>query len=192
MTVVSRSQADIEKAVQAKLGATPLALEQMAAVSAIHRAAAALRQHLENSALRRHDLTWTAFVVLWFVWLGGEMETRDVAGQAGISKGTLTGVANTLQSRGLLERRGHPADGRLVVLRLTPDGDELMGELFPGFHDEQVFVTEPLQTAEAHSLADMLGRVVTHLKDNGEQRRLELRKDQPVPPRRGGRRAKQK
>ena len=87
--------AETEKAVQAKLGAVPLHREQMAAVSNIHRAATAIRQHLENSVLRTSDLTWTGFVVLWVVWIWGEMETRYVAEEAGISKGTLTGVAKT-------------------------------------------------------------------------------------------------
>ncbi len=182
--------AETEKAVQAKLGAVPLHREQMAAVSNIHRAATAIRQHLENSVLRTSDLTWTGFVVLWVVWIWGEMETRYVAEEAGISKGTLTGVAKTLQSRGLLERLGHPTDGRLAVLRLTPEGEELMADLFPKFNEEEVFVSDPLDSPEAQTLAEMLRKMVTHLEANGEQRRLDLRGDTPLPPRRSGRRAK--
>lgn len=190
MTTASGKRADIENATQTKLGAVPLSREQMAMVSAIHRAAAAIRQHLENSALRRSDLTCTGFAVLWAVWIEGEMETRHVAEKTGISKGTLTGVANTLQSRGLVERRTHAADGRLVVLRLTAAGEKLMNELLPQFHEEQVFVSEPLTTVEAQSVAEMLRRVVTHLDTNGEPRRQDLRRDQPMPPRRAGRRAR--
>jgi DNA-binding MarR family transcriptional regulator len=79
----------------------------MAVVANIYRAAAAVRQHLENSVLRGCDLTWTSFVVLWVVWIWGESETRHVAEEAGISKGTLTGVARTLESRGLIKRVDH-------------------------------------------------------------------------------------
>jgi DNA-binding MarR family transcriptional regulator len=185
-----RDIAETQQAVQAKLGAIPLHREQMAAVSNIHRAATAIRQHLENSVLRDSDMTWTGFVVLWVVWTWGDMETRHVAGEAGISKGTLTGVVKTLQSRGLLERLAHPTDGRLAVLRLSPRGEELMGELVPKFNSEEAFVSSPLQPAEAQSLADMLRRVVEHLESDGERRRAELRGDQPPPPRRSGRRAK--
>lgn len=32
--------------------------------------------------LRGSDLTWTGFVVLWVVWISGEMETRRVAEEA--------------------------------------------------------------------------------------------------------------
>lgn len=184
------SLADTEQAVQAKLGSVPLHREQMAAVSNIHRAATAIRQHLENSVLRDNDLTWTGFVVLWVVWIWGEMETRHVAEEAGISKGTLTGVAKTLQSRGLVDRLGHPSDGRLAVLRLTDEGERLMGELFPRFNNEEVFVASPLESSEAQSLADMLRRVVSHLESDGERRRTDLRGDEPPPPRRSGRRPK--
>jgi DNA-binding MarR family transcriptional regulator len=184
------SMTETELAVQAKLGSVPLRREQMAVVSTIHRAVTAIRQHLENSVLRDHDLTWTGFVVLWVLWIWGGMETRYVAEEAGISKGTLTGVAKTLSSRGLVDRLRHPSDGRLAVLRLTEEGERLMEELFPRFNTEEAFVASPLETAEALSLADMLRRMVEHLETAGEQRRESLRGDTPPPPRRSGRRAK--
>ncbi|MEU9114304.1 MarR family transcriptional regulator [Streptomyces sp. NPDC048483] len=185
-----RSIGDTEKAVQAKLGDTPVQHEQMAAVAAIYRAAAAVRQHFENSVLRGVELTWTSFVVLWVVWIWGRMETRRVAEEAGISKGTLTGVARTLQSRGLIERSTHPTDGRLALLALTPEGETLMRDVFPQFNAEESFVTGPLDDDEVLSLADLLHRIVAQVEMHGEGRRLELLNGQDPRPRRSGRRAK--
>ncbi|AWN27145.1 MarR family transcriptional regulator [Streptomyces sp. NEAU-S7GS2] len=185
-----RSVGDTEKAVQAKLGDTPVRHERMAAVANLYRAAAAVRQHFENSVLRGVELTWTSFVVLWVVWIGGERETRLVAEEAGISKGTLTGVARTLQSRGLLERKDHPTDGRLALLALTPEGERLIARVFPEFNAEEVFVTEGLSDDEALDLADLLRRVVDQVETRGEDRRLELLDGHEPRPRRSGRRAK--
>lgn len=185
-----RSIDDTEKAVRAKLGDTPVRHEQMAAVANIYRAAAAVRQHFENSVLRGAELTWTSFVVLWVVWIGGEMETRRVAEEAGISKGTLTGVARTLQARGLMERKTHPGDGRLALLALTPEGERLMGRVFPEFNAEEVFVTGELSDDEALDLADLLRRIVVQVETRGADRRLELLDGQDPRPRRSGRRAK--
>lgn len=185
-----RSIGDTEKAVQAKLGDTPVRHERMAAVANLYRAAAAVRQHFENSVLRGVELTWTSFVVLWVVWIGGERETRQVAEEAGISKGTLTGVARTLQSRGLLERKDHPTDGRLALLALTPEGERLIARVFPEFNAEEVFVTEGLSDDEALDLADLLRRVVDQVETRGEDRRLELLDGHEPRPRRSGRRAK--
>ena len=185
-----RSIAEAEKLAAAKLGGMPIRREQMAAVANIYRAASAVRQHVENSVLREADLTWTAFVVLWVVWVWGEPETRHVAEEAGISKGTLTGVSRTLESRGLLRRSGHPSDGRLVLLRLTDEGEALMTQLFPAFNQEEAFVTSRLDDEECRSLAEVLRRVVLQVEEHGEERRLALLEGADPAPRRSGRRAK--
>ncbi|MEU6122004.1 MarR family winged helix-turn-helix transcriptional regulator [Streptomyces sp. NPDC047123] len=185
-----RSIRETEKAVRAKLGGTPVKYEQMAAVSNIYRAGAAVRQHFENSVLRGAELTWTSFVVLYVVWIWGEMETRYVAEEAGISKGTLTGVARTLAGRGLIERRGHPDDGRLALLCLTEEGEGLMGEVFPAFNAEEAFVTEGLTDEECRTLADLLRKIVVRTEDRGEERRAHLLNGAPPTPRRSGRKPK--
>ncbi|MEU6541404.1 MarR family transcriptional regulator [Streptomyces sp. NPDC047000] len=185
-----RSITEAEKLAEAKLGGIPVRREQMAAVANIYRAAAAVRQHLENSVLRDSDLTWTAFLVLWVVWVWGESETRHVAEEAGISKGTLTGVSRTLESRGLLRRTGHPTDGRLVLLALTEEGEEFMGRVFPAFNEEEAFVTARLTGPECRELAGLLRRVVVQVEEDGEERRRTLLNGAPPAPRRSGRRAK--
>src|SRR5688572_24774835 len=166
-----RSIAEVEKLAAARLGGIPVRHDQMAVVANIYRAASAVRQHVENSVLRGSDLTWTAFVVLWVVWIWGESETRHVAEEAGISKGTLTGVARTLQSRGLIKRVDHATDGRLVLLGLTDEGEALMRRLFPAFNAEEAFVTQQLSTEECRRTADALRRVVRQAETHGEERR---------------------
>ncbi|MDH6605335.1 DNA-binding MarR family transcriptional regulator [Streptomyces sp. SAI-208] len=185
-----RSITQAEKLAAEKLGGFPIRRDQMAAVANIYRAASAVRQHLENSVLRGSDLTWTAFVVLWVVWVWGESETRHVAEEAGISKGTLTGVSRTLESRGLLSRAGHPTDGRLVLLRLTDEGEELMRRVFPAFNEEEAFVTAGLSDAECQGLAEGLRQVVLQVEEHGEERRRELLDGSEPAPRRSGRRPK--
>ncbi|MFI1509620.1 MarR family winged helix-turn-helix transcriptional regulator [Streptomyces sp. NPDC020597] len=185
-----RSIAEAEKLAEAKLGGIPLRREQMAVVANIYRAASAVRQHLENSVLRGSDLTWTAFVVLWVVWVWGESETRHVAEEAGISKGTLTGVARTLEGRGLVRRAGHPTDGRLVLLTLTDKGEALMRRLFPAFNEEEAFVAARLSDEECRTVADGLRRVVRQVEEEGEGRRADLLDGAEPAPRRSGRRPK--
>ncbi|MDX6741121.1 MarR family winged helix-turn-helix transcriptional regulator [Actinocorallia sp. A-T 12471] len=185
-----RSIAEAEKLAEAKLGGIPLRREQMAVVANIYRAASAVRQHLENSVLREQELTWTAFVVLWVIWIWGESETRHVAAEAGISKGTLTSVARTLESRGLVRRSDHPTDGRLVLLDLTETGQELMQRVFPKFNEEEAFVTGQLSDAECRTVADGLRRVVLQVERHGEERRETLLDGVELAPRRSGRRPK--
>ena len=128
--------AETESAVAERLRGLSVDVAAMAAVSNIYRAAGAVRNNFERTVLQPYDLTWTAWVVLWVVWIWQEIETRHVAAEAGISKGTLTGVAATLQRRGLLARRVHPADGRRVSADpdrpgLGPDG-QAVSRVQPG------------------------------------------------------------
>jgi MarR family transcriptional regulator, organic hydroperoxide resistance regulator len=127
-------------------------------------------------------------VVLWVVWVWGESENRHVAQEAAISKGTLTGVSRTLESRGLLRRAAHPSDGRLVLLSLTPRGEEFMRMVFPAFNEEEAFATSRLSDSECRVLADGLRQVVLQVEEHGEERRRTLLKGAPPPARRSGRR----
>ena len=57
--------AETEEQVAGKVGALPLDVEAMAAISNLFRAANATRNYLERSVLAASGLSWTAFVVLW-------------------------------------------------------------------------------------------------------------------------------
>jgi DNA-binding MarR family transcriptional regulator len=151
---------ETERQVAARLSGMNIDMDAMAAVSNVYRAANAVRNHLERTVLAPHDLTWTGWVVLWVVWIWGDLETRHVASEAGISKGTLTGVMSTLENRGLVKRRAHPDDARRVLLALTPKGKKLMTTLFPLFNAEEAFVTSGLSSAETTTIARALRKVV--------------------------------
>lgn len=158
---------ETERAVAARLSGLSVDMPAMAAVSNIYRAAGSVRNHFERTVLQPHDLTWTAWVVLWVVWIWGEIETRYVAAEAGISKGTLTGVATTLENRRLLVRHTHPADARRVLVKLTGRGSALMDRLFPEFNKAERFVTADLDENEKLALAAALRKIVQHVEQPG-------------------------
>jgi len=155
---------ETERAVSDRLAAMSLDMTAMAAVSNLYRAAGAIRNRFERTVLAPHDLTWTGWVVLWVVWIWDDVEARHVAAEAGISKGTLTGVATTLERRGLLRRRTHPTDARRVLLSLTPAGRRLMNELFPLFNQQEVGVVAPLTARETQVLTTALRKIVLGLE----------------------------
>lgn len=159
-----KTLAATEAAVSKRLAAMPLDMAAMTAVSNLYRAEGAIRNHLEHTVLAPYNLTWTGWVVLWVVWIWQEIETRHVAAEAGISKGTLTGVAGTLEKRGLLRRRAHPDDARRVLMDLTPAGRQLMAELFPLFNRQEAHVVAPLSAHEVQVLAVALRKIITALE----------------------------
>lgn len=160
---------ETERAVAERLRGLSVDMTAMAAVSNIYRAAGAVRNYFERTVLQPHDLTWTAWVVLWVVWIWGEIEARHVAAEAGITKGTLTGVASTLERYGLLVRSTHPRDHRRVLLTLTGDGTELMVKLFPEFNKAEQFVTADLSQSDRLQLAGALRAIVQRLESTASQ-----------------------
>ncbi|MBH0010017.1 MULTISPECIES: MarR family winged helix-turn-helix transcriptional regulator [unclassified Salinibacterium] len=151
---------ETERQVQARVGGLPLDYSAMAVASNLFRAANAVRNHFERTVLSEHNLSWTAFVVLWVTWIWEPIETRQIALEGGFSKATLTGVLTTLERRGWLTRERSETDGRLVVVKLTDRGRELMTELFPAFNLQEQAVTGPVDPSKREELAEML-RVIT-------------------------------
>jgi DNA-binding MarR family transcriptional regulator len=149
-----------EQAVADRLEGLEVDMTAMAVVSNVYRAASAIRNHLERTVLASHGLTWTGWVVLWVIWIWGEIESRHVAAEAGVSKGTLTGVQKTLQAKGLVERTVHPGDARRVLLSLTEEGEALMVAVFPEFNQIEAQMTTGLSDADKVELARGLRALV--------------------------------
>src|SRR3954454_19416700 len=149
-----------EQAVAERLQGMEVDMSAMAVVSNVYRAANTLRNHLERTVLTKHGLTWTGWVVLWVIWIWGEIESRHVAAEAGVSKGTLTGVQKTLATKGLVHRAVHPDDGRRVLLSLSPAGESLMAELLPEFNAVEAWVTTDLDDRAKVALARSLRTLV--------------------------------
>jgi DNA-binding MarR family transcriptional regulator len=156
--------AETESAMSARVERLSLDFPAAGAVSSLYRAANAVRSHLTNTVLRRHELTWTGFVVLWVVWIWDGLETRRAAESAGISKATLTGVVKTLESHGWITRQTGATDRRLVELALTPAGVELMERLYPEFNAAEAEVVACLDRDQVGELTESLRTIVTALE----------------------------
>jgi DNA-binding MarR family transcriptional regulator len=149
-----------ERDVDARIGELGIDADSMAAISNIFRVANTVRNHMERTVLSAADLSFTAFTVLWVLWIWGEQEARHVAVESGISRGTLTGVVTTLEKRGLVQRRAHPDDKRSVLVAATGRGDALMADLFPSFNAEEAKISANLTAAQKDDLAGSLRSIL--------------------------------
>src|SRR6202034_86103 len=149
-----------EEDIRKQIGNHPLDFAAMAAVSNIYRAANAIRNHMERDVLAEEDLSWAAFTVLFVLWIWGDQQTRHLAAEAGVTKGTLTGVLKTLEKRDLAQRRGHDEDGRLVMVTLEPKGVGVIERLFPAFNQGEAFVSASLTEQEKNQLASLLRKII--------------------------------
>ena len=148
-----------EKDIKARLRGQHFDFTAMCAVSNVYRAGTAVRNHMERTVLAEYDLSWVAFTVLWILWIWDTQETGHVAEEAGVTKGTLTGVIKTLQARKLIKRLPHKDDRRRVSIELTAAGEHLIESLFPTFNQHERVAVSALTATEQRELARLLRKV---------------------------------
>ena len=151
---------DVERAVTDVVGDLDVDLDAMHAISNVFRVEASVRNHMQRNVLVGDDLSWTAFVALWVLWVWGDQESRHLAEGCSVSRATITGVVRTLESRGLVTRRSDSADGRLVVVGLTRAGRRTISRLYPVFNAQEALLTSDLTADERRQLAHLLRKVL--------------------------------
>ncbi|MFV1990453.1 MAG: MarR family winged helix-turn-helix transcriptional regulator [Acidimicrobiales bacterium] len=167
--LTSHKEQDLNRAesdILSRLGNESFDFGALAAVSNIYRAATTIRNHMEQTVLNSHDLSWGAFTVLWVLWIWGDQETRHLASEAGVTKGTLTGIVKTLEKRGLVQRSSHDEDRRLVVVSLTRKGTATISKLFPEFNRHEGIVTASLTESQRDELAGCLRTIIRTVEDS--------------------------
>jgi MarR family transcriptional regulator, organic hydroperoxide resistance regulator len=152
-----------EQDILAALGDRPFDIESMDAISNIYRAAAAIRRRAEAGILAEVGLSWGGFTAMWVLWIWGEMETSRLAVECDLSKGTLTGILNTLEGRDLVARRRVEHDRRRMLVALTDDGSTVIGELSPRFNRFEADTARSLTRDEKQELAALLRTLIADL-----------------------------
>lgn len=156
---VSATTAELEA--QKRLSELDIDINSMLAISDLFRITNAIKYTCENTLLKRHGISFSGFTVLWVLWVWGAKESKYLAQESGISKGTLTGVAKTLQNAELISSRMRKSDGRKILIELTQKGHQLMQGLFPEYNRFETEISKNLSQTEKANLIRML-RILLH------------------------------
>jgi MarR family transcriptional regulator, organic hydroperoxide resistance regulator len=152
-----------ERDIRERIGDRGFDISAMAAISNIYRAATVVRHHMEQTVLAEHDLSWGGFTVLFVLWIWGPQETRHLAEEAGVSKGTLTGLIATLGKRALVARSTPAGDARLAVISLTAKGVTTIEQAFPRFNAQETAASAALTVRDREQLAGSLRKIIRTL-----------------------------
>jgi len=87
-------------------------------------------ERLSVSHIRETGLTAPQFDILVTLGNTDGMTFKELGQRTLITKGTLTGVVDRLEARGLARREASAKDGRSTVVRLTPEGESLFSRVF--------------------------------------------------------------
>ena len=160
---------EAERLIGAQMAGLDLDLLSMAAVSNIFRTATAVRKHMERAVLKSHSLSWSAFVILFVLRIWGKQESRVLAAEAGVSGGTLTGVLDTLERKGLASRHPVTSDRRRDEVVLTNAGTRVVNEVMPAINSVESRVTGGLDEDEKEMLARLLRKVLRSVEELDER-----------------------
>lgn len=87
-------------------------------------------ERLSATHIRGLGLTPAQFDIVATLGNTSGLTFKEIGEKTLITKGTLTGVVDRLEERGVLERFDCPNDGRATIVRLTRRGERLFVDVF--------------------------------------------------------------
>jgi MarR family transcriptional regulator, 2-MHQ and catechol-resistance regulon repressor len=87
-------------------------------------------ERLSATHIRRSSLTPSQFDIVATLGNTSGLSFKELGERTLITKGTLTGVVDRLETRGLVTRTACPHDGRSFIVCLTPAGEAVFREVF--------------------------------------------------------------
>ncbi|MFL6674642.1 MAG: MarR family winged helix-turn-helix transcriptional regulator [Massilia sp.] len=98
-------------------------------------------ERFSGESVRESGLTHAQFDIVATLGNTPGMSYKELGERTLITKGTLTGVIERLEQKGLVVRERNSDDKRSFFVRLTPAGDALFREVFPKVvaHGKQLF-----------------------------------------------------
>ena len=76
------------------------------------------------------DLTAGQFRALLLLFTNGPTRMSDISSALGVSMATATGVIDRMVERGIVVRESDPNDRRIVLCRMSPEGEKLVSGLW--------------------------------------------------------------
>ena len=156
LTIATGAEADAKAHLQ-ELG---IYGKSSSVVSNLFRISNIIRSRAETQLFNDFGLSFSGFTALWVLWVWGPMETNKLAQETAVAKSTLTGVLKTLERGGYTQRQPHPEDKRRVVASATPEGQALMQEIYPLFHQIEDDVVSELSDEDLDITKDMLRMIL--------------------------------
>lgn len=127
----------------------------------LSRVTSRLIADFESVVQRPRGLSWAGFRTMFCLWVGGPLQTRDLARLLFTTAPTVSSVVNTLEARGWVRRERLTHDRRLVRVRLTPSGGRLIRSVFRAQHEREVAWTAGVSAADLAAFVRVVEHVAT-------------------------------
>ncbi|MFD1706330.1 MarR family winged helix-turn-helix transcriptional regulator [Siminovitchia sediminis] len=113
----------------------------------------------------RLGLNPTEFAVLELIYSKGEQPIQKIGEKVLIASSSITYVVDKLEKKNLLKRKPCPKDRRVTYATITPEGTELMDEVFPKHKLALTEICAGLDTNEKKVMIEQLKKLGYYAKN---------------------------
>jgi len=151
---------EFEDRAEQLVAAVGLNVESFKTMFQIFRLATLMFSDLESKIHRPAGWSLAGFRVMFILWVAGDLEPRDIARLAGLSRAAISSTVNTLERDQLVERRRQSVDRRLVTVCLTPMGADRLADAYAAQNDREREIFSCLDADEVARLTELMQRVI--------------------------------
>lgn len=126
-------------------------------------------ERFSGESVRRCGLTPAQFDIIATLGNTPGMSYKELGDRTLITKGTLTGVIERLEHKGLVLRQRSEEDKRSFFIRLTPEGERTFSQVFPVVVEQGRQLFAPYADTDFEALDQVL-RKLKHLIADGSSR----------------------
>lgn len=108
----------------------------------------------------KFDITPVQYGLLTTLSITPDLDQNSLGRELGIDRTNVADVLNRLSKRGLLVRQRSEKDKRMVLARLTPEGEAVTQQMYDAMQRAQVRLLEPLLPEERNAFITTLLRLI--------------------------------
>ena len=102
------------------------------------------------------DVTTSQLKVILLLFVSGPLRMSDIASELEVSLATATGVVDRLVERGMIIRDGDPEDRRVVLCRLSDEGEKILSGMWQLSKDQLAKLWGAMTTPQLVIIAEAL------------------------------------
>ena len=115
-----------------------------------------------SKELQRGDVSFPQYFLLGFLALKGELTMTEIAKKMGHTTAAATGLVDRLEKLGHVERGHAKSDRRKILVKITPSGKRIVGEVRDDMVTNLLKMMEHLDSEEQRSWITIYEKITTY------------------------------
>jgi DNA-binding MarR family transcriptional regulator len=138
---------------------------------------------LQDLGAREYGLTYARGRVLAALHVSGPVVMRALAQAVGVRPRTMTGLIDSLEADGWVQRRADPTDRRATIVATTPAAQQAFGSLLAQYTDLAAKLLDGIPEDDQRRALAVIDHITGHLSEITSGGIASLRAGPPVLPR---------